>query len=248
MNRSVTPTVVGRLGAAEPCAHCDVRHRSVCSAVSDADLSRLAAVAVVREYERGKTFIDESEPAEHFFNITAGTAKLFKLLPDGRQHVTGFAGIGHFLGLAVSDTYAFSAEAIEPVQVCRFSRTKLRALLDDVPALEHRLLQTACNELVIAQEQMLTLGRKTAQERVASFLLAWSRTTGCGGPSAGRGRDRVPLPMTRGEIADHLGLTIETVSRTFSRFRAGGRIETPSTADVVILDRPWLEALAAGTA
>ena len=188
MSRSVTPTVVGRLGGAEPCAHCDVRQRSVCSAVSDADLERLAEVAVVREFARGKVFIDESEPAEHFFNITAGTAKLFKLLPDGRQHVTGFAGVGHFLGLAVSDTYAFSAEAIEPVQVCRFSRIKLRALLDDVPALEHRLLQTACNELVIAQEQMLTLGRKTAQERVASFLVAWSRTTACGGgPGPGAG-------------------------------------------------------------
>lgn len=244
MPRTVTPIVVR--GSAEPCAHCGVRQRSVCSAMADADLDRLASVAVVRSYQRGKTFIAEGEPAEHFFNITGGTAKLFKLLPDGRQHVTGFAGVGHFLGLAVSDTYAFSAQAIEPIHVCRFSRSKLRLLLDDYPALEHRLLETACNELVTAQEQMMTLGRKTAQERVASFLVAWSRTTACGHPCAGQTGDRVPLPMTRGEIADHLGLTIETVSRTFSRFRAAGRIRTPSNADLVIMDRPWLEELAAG--
>ncbi len=246
MTRAVTPIAVVR-GSAEPCLHCDVRQRSVCSAVADADLDRLASVAVVRSYERGKTFIAEGEPAEHFFNITSGTAKLFKLLPDGRQHVTGFASVAHFLGLAVSDTYAFSAKAIEPTSVCRFSRSKLRILLDDYPALEQRLLKAACDELVIAHDQMLTLGRKTAQERVASFLVAWSRTALCGHPCAGLPGDRVPLPMTRGEIADHLGLTIETVSRTFSRFRMAGRIRTPSNTDVVILDRPWLEELAAGT-
>jgi CRP/FNR family transcriptional regulator len=240
MTMTVTPKLAVHASAAA-CVSCDVRWRSVCGALSEDHLDRLASVAVVREYGRGETFIDEGEAADHFFNITGGTAKLFKLLPDGRQHVTGFASVGHFLGLAVSDTYAFSAQAIEPVRVCRFSRGKLQVLLADFPALEHRLLQTACNELVIAQEQMLTLGRKTAQERVASFLIAWSHVTDCDHAS-----DRVPLPMTRGEIADHLGLTIETVSRVFSRFRAAGRIQTPSHAHILILDRPWLEELATG--
>jgi CRP/FNR family transcriptional regulator len=228
--------------ADDPCASCGARGQSVCSAIADPDLGRLAAVAVMREIERGETFIDEGQPAQDFFNITRGTVKLFKLLPDGRQQVTGFAGIGHFLGLAVSDTYAFSAEAIEPVQLCRFSRHKLRGLLHDFPLLENRLLQTACNELVAAQEQMLLLGRKTARERVASFLVARSQySQPCGEPA-----EHVPLPMTRGEIADYLGLTIETVSRTFSRFKADRRIATPSNSEVVILDRPWLDGLAAG--
>jgi CRP/FNR family transcriptional regulator len=228
--------------AHDPCISCEARGQSVCSAIEDQDLARLAALAMVREIGKGETFIEEGEPALDFFNITRGTVKLFKLLPDGRQQVTGFAGVGHFLGLAVSDTYAFSAEAIEPVQLCRFSRPKLRRLLHDFPLLEERLLQTACNELVAAQEQMLLLGRKTAQERVASFLVMQSKQSRlCTEPAS-----HVALPMTRSEIADYLGLTIETVSRTFSRFRAEKRIATPSNGEVVILDRPWLDGLAAG--
>ena len=241
--QQVRPLVIGDAAALERCGHCEVRHHSVCSAIDDADLSRLAAVAVTRHVERGQVFIEEGASADDFFNITAGSVKLFKLLPDGRQQITGFAGVGHFLGLAVSKTYAFTAEAMEPVRLCRFSRTKLRALIADFPALERRLLETACNELASAQEQMLLLGRKTARERVASFLLARSHEMG---PCLDS--NHIRLPMTRGEIGDYLGLTIETVSRTFSQFRASKRISTPSNSEVVLVDRRWLEDLASGLA
>ena len=159
------------LQGAQPCSTCPARSASVCAAIEDKDLERLAALAVPVAVPDGQTFITESDSAESFFNVTAGTAKLFKLLPDGRRQITGFASAGTFLGLAVSSSYAFSAEAIEQLQVCRFSRTRLRRLLDDFPAMEKRLLEVASNELVAAQEQMLLLGRKTARERVASFLL-----------------------------------------------------------------------------
>jgi CRP/FNR family transcriptional regulator len=121
------------------------------------------------EIPAGTTLIEEGEQAVAFFNITRGTARLFKLLADGRRQITGFAHVGHFLGLAVSDTFAFSAEAIEPVRLCRFSRPRLRVLLDDFSAMEKRLLEVAANELVAAQEQMLLIGRKTACERVGLF-------------------------------------------------------------------------------
>jgi CRP/FNR family transcriptional regulator len=91
------------------CGMCGVRATSVCNAIEDAHLTRLAAVAVTVEADPGQIFIGEGEPVDSFFNITVGTAKLFKLLPDGRRQITGFAGAGHFLGLAVSDTYAFGA-------------------------------------------------------------------------------------------------------------------------------------------
>ncbi len=224
------------------CVTCGARQQSVCGAVEEPDLDRLATIATEHHVGKGQTFIEQGQPATEFFNITAGTAKLFKLLPDGRQQIIGFAGVGHFLGLAVSQDYAFSAEAIEPLQLCRFSRAKLRGLLDDLPMLEQRLLQTACDELVTAQEQMLLLGRKTAPERVASFLIAQDHgATSCHDPV-----DRIALPMTRAEIADYLGLTIETISRMLSRFKADKRIATPSSHAIVILDRAWLEALAAG--
>jgi len=226
----------------DPCAHCEARPLSVCNAIADADLGRLAAIAVVSDAPPGQCFIDEGEPARSFFNITAGTAKLFKLLPDGRRQITGFVRAGHFLGLAVSDTYAFSAEAIDPVRYCRFQRSKLRALLDDFPLMEKRLLEVAANELVAAQEQMLLLGRKTARERLASFLLLQSRqSVPCGHPL-----QRFTLPMTRSDIADYLGLTIETVSRTLTRLRSESLIDFASQSEVVIIDHAALEELAGG--
>lgn len=236
------PLVLDPRGLAEPCAHCDARSRSVCNAIPDAELRRLAAAAVPMTAAPGTGFVAEGEPADAFLNITAGTARLCKLLPDGRRQITGFVGAGHFLGLAVSDTYAFGAEAIDTVRYCRFSRTRLRALLEDFPALERRLLEVASNELVAAQEQMLLLGRKTARERVASFLMAQARLgVACQAPRA-----RFALPMTRGDIADYLGLTIETVSRTLTKLRTSGLIEVPNATEIVVLDRPALERIAEG--
>ena len=229
-------------GGVDPCATCEARPVSVCNAIADADLARLASIAVVTEVPRGESFIDEGEAANCFFNITAGSAKLFKLLPDGRRQITGFVGPGHFLGLAVSDTYAFSAEAIQTVRFCRFQRSKLRALLDEFPLMEKRLLEVAANELVAAQEQMLLLGRKTARERLASFLLSQSRQ----GLPCGHARRHLALPMTRSDIADYLGLTIETVSRTLTKLRAEGMIDLPSQGDVVIVSPGALEGLAGG--
>jgi len=236
------PVVVEAVRPAEPCAICEARPFSVCNAIDPRDLERLAALAVYLTVDAGRTFIEEGDPAESFFNVTAGTAKLFKLLPDGRRQITGFVGVGHFLGLAVSDTYAFSAEAIEPVRYCRFSRAKLRALLDDFPAMEKRLLQVASNELVAAQEQMLLLGRKTARERVASFLLAQSKL----GVICQTPRSRFALPMTRGDIADYVGLTIETVSRTLTKLRSDGLVDIPNATDIVIRDRAAMKQIAEG--
>jgi CRP/FNR family transcriptional regulator len=240
--RLARPNRLDKRNASEPCATCEARSVSVCNAIHDPDLARLASIAVVTEVGPGQCFIDEGEPADAFFNITAGSAKLFKLLPDGRRQITGFVGPGHFLGIAVSDTYAFSAEAIEPVRYCRFNRGKLRALLDDFPLMEKRLLEVAANELVAAQEQMLLLGRKTARERLASFLLLQSRQ----GLTCGRARRRFTLPMTRNDIADYLGLTIETVSRTLTRLRNEGLIEIAIQSDVLIDNPRGLEELAGG--
>ncbi len=240
--RLARPHQLDPRGATDPCRTCDARAISVCNAVPDADIARLASIAAVTEVPAGQGFIDEGEPANCFFNITAGTAKLFKLLPDGRRQITGFVGPGHFLGLAVSATYAFSAEAVERVRFCRFQRAALRHLLDEFPLMEKRLLEAAATELVAAQEQMLLLGRKTARERLASFLLMQSRQ----GLPCGHARRQFKLPMTRSDIADYLGLTIETVSRTLTRLRSEGVIEIVSQSELLIEDPAGLERLAGG--
>ena len=237
------PLVLDRRAGIEPCGHCEARAQSVCNAIPEPSLMRLVEASRPAIAQPGSGFIAEGDPAAEFFNITSGTAKLYKLLPDGRRQITGFAGTGHFLGLAVSDTYAFSAEAIDTVRYCRFSRVRLRALLEDFPLMEKRLLEVASNELVAAQEQMLLLGRKTARERVASFLLAQSRLgTICQAP-----RTRFTLPMTRGDIADYLGLTIETVSRTLTKLRGDKVIEVPNITDIVIQNPRAIQAIANGT-
>lgn len=241
------PLVLEPLHAAQTCATCAARSTSVCNAIEDKDLDRLAATAVSMTVRPGHVFIREGETAEYFFNVTSGTAKLFKLLPDGRRQITGFAGMGVFLGLAVSTSYAFSAEAVDTMRICRFSRSKLRALLDDFPAMEKRLLDVASNELVAAQEQMLLLGRKTARERLASFLVARAEMSAhCGTAPLARLPQRISLPMTRGDIADYLGLTIETVSRTITRLKNDRLIELPSTSEVVLLNVAALRELATG--
>ena len=128
------PPVPDPHGAVDPCSICAARALSVCNAVPDSDVARLSSIVVVTDVAAGQGFIDEGEPATSFFNITAGTAKLFKLLPDGRRQITGFVGPGQFLGLAVSDTYAFSAEAIDHVRYCRFQACRAAHPAGRLPA------------------------------------------------------------------------------------------------------------------
>ncbi len=239
---STRPVVLDPHATVNACASCDARPHSVCNAIPDSDLARLTAIATVTHAQPGTTFIQEGDPATHFFNISSGTVRMYKLLPDGRRQITGFAGVGHFLGLAVSETYAFSAEAIDTVRFCRFSRARVRTLLDDYPKMEKRLLEVASTELVAAQDQMLLLGRKTARERLASFLMMQARQ----GVMCQTSRTRFPLPMSRGDIADYLGLTIETVSRTFTKLRAEGFIDIPSASEITIRAPVALEGMASG--
>nr|WP_294503844.1 cyclic nucleotide-binding domain-containing protein [uncultured Rhodopila sp.] len=223
------------------CLSCNARALSFCSVLDSEALSRLAGLATVVEIGAGIGFIHEGESAEHFFNLTEGSAKVYKLLPDGRRQITGFVQAGDFLGLAAGRTYAFSAEALEPVRACRFSRPRLRAFLDDFPALERRLLEQASNELVVAQEQMLLLGRKTARERVASFLRSRAALV-----LATRDSDGLSLSMSRADIADYLGLTIETVSREFTALRKSAVIEIRNASEVTIRHPSALKLIADG--
>lgn len=227
---------------ARSCETCAVRALSICGAMRTEDLGRLAAARVPQQVAPGETFIDESEPATHFFNITQGAVKVYKLLPDGRRQITGFLFAGDLLGLAFNGTYVYSAEALTPATICRFPRRQLDRLLDDFPAMEKRLLAMASNELAAAQEQMMMLGRKTAHERIASFLLAFAARQ----ERLGGGPNVVRLPMTRTDIADYLGLTTETVSRVFTSLKKRGWIALRSNSEVELSDRDAVEELATG--
>lgn len=223
------------------CRSCDVRALSICDGQPEESLLRLAAISTPLHAPPRAVLIEEGEPAQHVFTVTAGMVKAFKLMPDGRRQIVGFLTTGDFLGLATADRYGYSVESVSSAALCRFSRGQLEALFDDFPGLERRLRQKASHELAEAQDLMLLLGRKTAQERIATFLLRLRRRL----EEIGAPCDPLPLPMSRAEIADYLGLTTETVSRAFTHLRRAGLIAA-GTGDASVLDLVGLRRLADG--
>jgi CRP/FNR family transcriptional regulator len=223
------PTAMGGCcGAQVDCRRCAVRSIAVCAALEPAQLAQLARIASERRIAAGRSLFDEGEPGSGVFTLTAGMLKLFKTTRDGRRQITGFLSPGDFLGLAFDRSYVYSAEAVVDSTVCRFQRNGFVALLERFPQLEHDLLGRASTEIAAAQEQLLLLGRKSARERIASFLVGQCRRLGLG-----QG-DTVPLPMTRGDIADFIGTRVETVSRSLGSLSRAGVVSMPSAHEVVI--------------
>ena len=225
-----------------PCGACTVRHLTLCATLEEDELAEMSAIVSSMEIGPGEPLFDEGEPAQHLFNVTTGAVKIYKLLADGRRQMTGFLFAGDFLGLANEETYAYSAEAVTRTVLCRFPRRKLERLLEKYPKMEHRLLGMASHELAVAQEQMLLLGRKTAREKIASFLLMLSRRS----VQRGQNGNPVAVPMSRNDIGDFLGLTTETVSRTFTQLKQGGSINLLPGGKVEMADRARLEDIAEG--
>jgi CRP/FNR family transcriptional regulator, anaerobic regulatory protein len=215
-----------------------MRHKAMCSAIETDRIDVLDKIVTHTQIRPGQTVFEEGDEAKYVYNVSRGHVRLFKLLQDGRRQITGFLAPGDFLGLAARQTYAYSAEAISDADLCRFKVGELESLLEEMPPVRERLYEIANDELAAAQEQMLCLGRKTAKERVASFLISQLRH----GANCGDGKAEFDLPMSRSDIADYLGLTIETVSRTFTALREEGLIDLPSTHRVSIPDIATLRA------
>ena len=225
-----------------PCGACPVRALTVCAALEEEELRRLAEISQSQRMIAHQTIFSEGDAATHMFNVTAGTVKLYKLLPDGRRQITGFLFSGDFLGLSVNERYAYSAETVVATSICRFPRRQMEHLLDDFPKLQRQLFSMASNELAAAQDQMLLLGRKTAREKIASFLLGLSDRA----VRRGQKDNPVQVPMSRSDIADYLGLTTETVSRTFTQLKAGGAIRLLEGGRVQIVDKAAFYDMAEG--
>lgn len=212
--------------------------------LGDSELSKLKAIAQPDSVGANQRLFLHGEAADSAFLLSTGAVRTFRLLPDGRRLITAFMFEGDFLGFAVDGRYEFAAETITPVRLCRFPRHRLEALLDDCPRLRNTLLHFATEELRLAQDHMVLLGRKSATEKLASFLLHLARRNARGG--AATTPAVVPLPMTRSDIADYLGLTTETVSRALARLRTRGTIALPTLRNVAVLRPRDLDALAGG--
>ena len=224
------------LPSGHPCEQCEVRGQALCSVLDCSALADFRRLGPTLRLAAGETLFREGDPASRVFTLTKGSLKLYKLLADGRRQIVGFKFAGDFLGISVEDEHRFTADLLEDTEFCSFPRRRFAAFLEDHPALECQLYRFAAHELDVAQEQFVLLGRKSATERLASFLLYLANRT--------QQQTLVELPMSRNDIADYLGLTKETVSRSLSTFRARRLMRLRTMHQVEILDRPGLERAA----
>lgn len=221
-----------------PCFDCEVRSIAVCGVLESMALRDFKQSGITVHFDAGETVVFESDVAASVYSLTSGLLRLSKLLPDGRRQIAGFLFPGDFLGITMEEEHAFTAEAVAPSTLCRFPRSRFDEFVAAHPTLESRLYAVAAHELAAARQQLVLLGRKTATERVASFLLMLA------GRCSWKLEGDIILPMSRADIADYLGLRIETVSREITGLKTSRIIRLTGRQSLQIVDRARLEELA----
>jgi len=235
-------------GAAKPmntCADCSVRDRAICHSLCEADLDDLNRLGRRQTIERGQTLQWQGDDSLLVGNVIDGVLKLSSSSVDGRDQTLGMMFPSDFIGRPFGKTTDHSIVALTDAKICTFPRAAFDDFARDHPDLEHQLLQRTLGELDRTRQWMMLLGRKSATERVSAFLLEMAiRLAANDDEEDGETPLRFALPFGRQEIAELLGLTIETVSRQMTRLREDGVIDTPDRRSVVVLDREALEACA----
>jgi len=202
------------------CLSCEARHKGVCGALSPEQLVDLSKHAVKHTVERGQEVVGDAEAVTTYSNILTGVAKLSKTMTDGRQQIVGLQFAPDFLGRPYDAESRLNVEAATDLKLCSFPKSAFDRMMEQAQGLEKRIFQQTLRELDEARAWMLTLGRKTAHEKVASFLVMIARNV-----DPARASDApvaFDLPLQRADIADFLGLTIETVSRQMTKLAASG--------------------------
>ncbi len=202
--------------------------------------AKMRDMATSRKIRTGETLFWEDDPADHIFFLTDGTMKAYKLLPNGRSQIVRFVATGEILNSTCFVNYTYSTEALGDCAVLQFSRARFDRLVAGDPVLMASITSKLALELQQAQKQILLLGRMPASERVSSFLLDIAERQNPDVTDFEPGL-LIELPMARADIADYLGLTIETVSRAFSRFRRDGLIDLPRPNLVLLRDQTGLQ-------
>jgi len=217
------------------CRSCEARHRGMCGVLEPEQLVELARNTHKARHQPGTELIGDSTEIHSYANVMRGVVKLSKVLEDGRQQLVGLQFAPDFLGRLFGQESSVTAEAASSVDLCVVPKATLEQLIAKSPALEHKLMQQTLRELDEARTWMVTLGRKTALEKVASFLHLIATHTDPESDVVAGGA-RFELPLSRLDIADFLGLTIETVSRQISKLRNEGTIVISSHRHVVVPD------------
>ena len=231
------------------CTECVVRDSALCSALSDDELVALCRIGQRRHVARNETIMWAGDDSVICANLLEGIMKLSASASDGREQTVGLVYPGDFIGRLYADQAGFTVTALTDGELCVFPRVQFEAVLHDHVRMERLLLQRTFSALEDARGRMLTLARRSAEERVAGFLLdIVKRVSNTGCRAVSDGPVTFDLPLSRGQIADLLGLTIETVSRQLARLKAAGVIALPDLRTVTIRDQAGLEARAEAVA
>ncbi|MGB0505934.1 MAG: transcriptional regulator FnrL [Pikeienuella sp.] len=225
------------------CGDCPIRFRAVCSRCDADELSLLDKIKTYQSFRAGEAIIWADEASEFVGSIVIGTATLSKTLEDGRRQMVGLLTPSDFIGRPGRQKAPFDVTAVSDTMICRFRRADFEEVMNDHPHISNRLLEMTMDELDAAREWMLVLGRKTAKEKIASFLATFARRQASLSDTA-LTSVKFALPVTREAMADYLGLTIETVSRQFTALKKDGVIKLDGLRGITVPSLDGLDAAA----
>jgi len=229
--------------ARSPCADCAVRSRALCSALPPEQLARLRRLSYRRHYRPGRLILANGQQQEWVANVVSGVIKLTKALADGRQQIVGLLFAADFLGRPFRSHGSCAAEAATSVELCCFPRHTFEDLLRRERQLEQLMLERTLDQVDAAREWMFVLGRRSAEEKVAALirLIVERMRVEPGEAPAGPPPIHCDLPLSRTEMADYLGLRLETVCRQLKRLRERGVIATAPGRGITVRDYAALE-------
>ncbi len=215
------------------CRSCEARHRGICGVLDPDQLMKLGKQTTKQVRRADEELISAGSDVRTYSNIMSGVVKLTKLMADGRQQIVALQFAPDFMGRPFHSQSEISAEAATEVRLCSFPASTLESLIAESPELERKLHEQNLKELDEARDWMLTLGRKTASEKIASFFYMIANHVD---PEleVGNGPVKFDIPLKRADIADFLGLTIETVSRQITKLRKAGVFEIENNRTVIV--------------
>lgn len=218
------------------CSDCPIRHRAVCARCDSDELTQLEQIKYYRSYQAGQTIIWSGDRMDFVASVVTGIATLTQTLEDGRRQMVGLLLPSDFVGRPGRPTAAYDVTATTDLVMCCFRKKPFEEMMATTPHVAQRLLEMTLDELDAAREWMLLLGRKTAREKIASLLAIIARRDASLKLRAAQGALVFDLPLTREEMADYLGLTLETVSRQMSALKKDGVIELEGKRHIIVPD------------
>lgn len=218
------------------CADCNIRNRAVCAECDTDELSKLETMKYYRSFDAGQQIMFEGDEMQFVASVITGAATLSRTLPDGRVQMVGLLLPSDFIGRPGRDHVAYDVIAIQKVTLCCFRRKPFEALVESTPHIGQRLLRMTLDELDVAREWMLLLGRKTAREKITCLLALIARRTAALHLQKLSDGLTFDMPMSREAMANYLGLTIETVSRQMTALRKDGIIVLDGNRTITVPD------------